>query len=304
MTKLSKSEKLAAESIRNSNVFSYNPPDNYKKNMDEILLETRIIPTREGDCTVYVFKAKEISEPAPVHVYVHGGGFVKEHGERDELCSAKYAAMIHGIVVDIDYKLAPENKFPSAFNEVYDITKWINSNIDELGGDINRISMSGYSAGGNIVAAAAMLANKTKDFKLCKQIICYPPLDLLTDPAEKKGVSDQNMLPERARMLNKMYTGADPERMKSPYVSVSFAPDDMLEGLPSTLIITAGTDMLKTEAHEFAVRLIDNGVEVTVKCFREARHGFIINCTEQWEMAQQMVIDAVNCSCIKDFNVN
>ena len=286
------SEMETVLKVRGGNRFPFQPSDDYRKYLNDVEVDTITIPASDGDCRAYVFSAKNRMSPSPVHIYLHGGGFILEHGERDELCAAKYAAVSGGIVFDIDYKLAPEHKFPAAFNEVYDAVKWIYDNVDSFGGDKFNITISGYSAGGNLTAAIAMRANKTKEFKLRRLFLCYSPLDLATDPAEKAEDFSEHMPPERARMYNAMYLGdnADPE---NPYISPVYASAEMLSGLPDICIITAGTDMLKQEAHDFAVKLIENGVKVTVKCFLQARHGFMINCNDQWKEAQQMVIDGI-----------
>ncbi len=294
MPELSEFDRQAAEHIRGTSVFNIEISQGYETYKKETDCEEKLIPTCEGDARVYVLRAKNLKKPAPVHIYVHGGGFVKLHGERDIMCSAKYAALIGGIVFDIDYKLAPEYKFPCAFNEIYDIVKWIFNNIEAIGGDAKNVTMSGYSAGGNLTAAVAIRANETGDFRLRKQILCYPPTDLATDPGDKPMlVLEENIPPERSRMLNAMYIG-DSGNAKSPYASMVFAPDEMLKGLPEALVIVAGKDALKFEGMDYARRLYENGVKVTIKNFLNSRHGFMINCVDEWEEAQQLVIDTIN----------
>jgi len=292
MPELSDYDIKCAEVVRSSSVYDYTPSEGYSRYLSDVIHKETTIPTREGETKVHIFTAKDLKKLAPVHIYVHGGGFARGHGVRDELCSAKYAALIQGIVYDIDYKLAPEYKFPCAFNEVYDVTKWIFDHIDEIGGDSENVTISGYSAGGNLTAAVAIRANETQDFKLRMQIICYAPTDLSTDPEQKPKLPD-NMPPERSRMLNAMYVG-DPDKANSHYVSMVFAPDNLLTGLPDALVIAAGNDVLKFEGIELAKRLIENGVKVTAKCFPGCRHGFMINCMDSWEEAQQLVIDTIN----------
>ncbi len=296
MPELSEFDKQASEHVRGTNVFTLEFPQGYDAYKNEVDYKETLIPTSEGDAKVFVFHAKNPKKPTPVHIYVHGGGFVRPHGERDIICSAKYASLIGGIVFDVDYKLAPEYKFPCAFNETYDVVKWIFDNIDAIGGDARNITMSGYSAGANLTAAVTLKARETGDFRLSKQILCYPPTDLATDPGEKPAIPDEVNIPvERARMLNAMYLG-DLENAKSPYASMVFAPDEMLKGLPDALVIVAGKDGLKFEGMTYARRLAENGVKVTLKNFLNSHHGFTINCMDEWEESQQLVIDTINSS--------
>lgn len=290
---LTKEEQLdLARKLRKSNRFPFQPDNEYGEYSRCVDRETVYIPTREGVCTVYLCKSKRIIENPPVHIFLHGGGFVIEHGERDDSCVAKYATKIGGIVFDIDYNLAPENKFPVAFHQSYDVTKWLFDNLDAFGGEKDRVTMSGYSAGGNLTACVAMKANETSDFRLQKIFICYPPLDLATDPAQKKLESDVLIHSERARLFNSMYISEENDPY-DPYISPLYASGDMLSGFPETTVITAGKDALKSEAHLFAQKLIDNNVKTTIRCFKDSRHGFMVNCKDEWEEAQQLVVNGI-----------
>ncbi|MDL2229437.1 alpha/beta hydrolase [Treponema sp. OttesenSCG-928-L16] len=291
---LSQEEKTKmAEHLRGTNVAQEHITEDYRKNLGLAEREERDISTEEGPSRCYIFTAKNRVPKCPVHINIHGGGFVRPHLLRDEIYSAKIAHAIEGIVVDVDYRLAPEFPFPAAFNECYGICKWVFAQAGVWDADEKRISLGGHSAGGNLTAAVALKANKTGEFRLCLQVIDYAAIDMLTDPADKPE-ADINMIPaERGRMFFRAYTGGDMETAHSPYCSPSEASDEMLKGLPEALVISAGRDNFRFEDEAYAARLIAGGVTVTAKRFLNSDHGFITHCTGEWEEAQQLIIRAI-----------
>ena len=282
-----------AEHLRGTNVAHEHITDEYRKNLDLARREETEVPTSAGTSKCYVFTAKNRIPNCPVHINVHGGGFVRPHMVRDEIYSARVADAIRGIVVDVDYRLAPEYPFPTAFDECYDICKWVFSQAGAWDADTKRISMGGHSAGGNLTAAVALKANKTKDFRLCLQVLDYAAFDMVTDPADKPEAAS-NLIPvERGRAFFRAYTDGDESVARNPYCSPSVASDEMMKGLPEALVISAGKDNFRFENADYAARLVANGVTVTAKCFLDSSHGFIIHCTGEWEEAQDLIIGMI-----------
>lgn len=286
-------EELASH-LRGASVAKEHITPEYRKCLELADKETAVIPVGETDeVTCYIFTAKNRTAHCPVHINVHGGGFVRPHVERDEIYSAKVADAIRGIVVDVDYKLAPEYPFPTAFDEAYEVCRWVFSRLKDWDGDEKRVSMGGHSAGANLTAAVALKANQTKEFQLCLQVLDYGPFDMATDPADKKEAAT-NMIPvERSRMFTEAYTDGDLSLAENPYCSPLLASDEMLKGLPEALVVAAGHDNFRFEDYDYAVRMAAAGTKVTLKCFTESKHGFIVHCTEEWEEGQAMVIDAI-----------
>lgn len=280
--------------LRGTNVTQEHITPEYRKCLELADKETVLIPVGEtDDVTCYVFTAKNRTANCPVHINVHGGGFVRPHVERDEIYSAKVADAIGGIVVDVDYKLAPEYPFPTAFHEAYEVCRWTFSKLKEWDADEKRVSMGGHSAGANLTAAVALKANQTKEFALCLQVLDYGAFDMATDPADKKE-SAANLIPaERGRMFTEAYTDGNMSLAKNPYCSPLMAPEEMLKGLPEALVVAAGQDNFRFEDMEYGVRMALAGNKVTIKCFTESKHGFIVHCTEEWEAGQKLVIDAI-----------
>ena len=288
-----------AEHLRGTSVAIEIITPEYQKNLELAQREEADVPTAYGTSKCYIFRAKNLSPLCPIHINIHGGGFVRPHLIRDEIYSSKIADAIQGIVVDVDYRLAPEYPYPIAFNECYDICKWVFSHADTWGADINKISAGGHSAGGNLTAAIALKSNQTGDFRLCLQVIDYAALDMYTDPSEKPE-ADTNMIPvERGRMFTEAYTNGDLTLTREPFCSPFAADDDMLIGLPDALVITAGKDNFRFENEAYALRMASMGVKVTIKRFLNSYHGFIIHCTGEWEDAQQLIIDNLRQAQVK-----
>jgi len=132
-----------------------------------------------------------------------------------------------------------------------------------------------------------MMARETGDFHIPAAIMEYPPLDVYTDPADKKRMG--NGIPfERARLYNLYY--CDRNRQKDPFVSPVYAGQEMLAGFPKTLMITAGQDDLCNEAEQFALKLAQAGNEVTLKRFPDADHAFTIYRRPGYEEAMELII--------------
>lgn len=293
MLTMEEKEHLIA-SLRGKSVAKENITPEYCKNLELAEREEVEVPTLEGPVKCYIFTAKNRTPGCRVHVNVHGGGFVRPHVLRDEVYSAKLADAIQGIVIDVDYSLAPEYPYPTAFNQCYDVCRWVFSMLKAWDGDENRVSMGGHSAGANLTAAVCLKANRTKEFKLCLQVLDYGAFDLVTDPEDKPG-AESNMIPaERGRMFSLAYTDGNLDILKDPYCSPLLAPDEMLAGLPEALVISAGCDNFRFEDEQYAMRLVAAGVKVTAKRFLKSNHGFIVHCTEEWEAGQDLVIRLIN----------
>ncbi|WP_102347749.1 alpha/beta hydrolase [Bacillus sp. Marseille-P3661] len=250
------------------------------------------VRTRNGETRVIIHYPLGGSTAYPVYVNIHGGGFIKGHQEQDTLFCRKIAYALDCVVVDIDYKVAPEKMFPYALYECYDIVKWVYDNPELLSIDRNRIVVGGHSAGGTLTAGLMLMAKESKEFDVKLQILDYPPLDLYTDPALKKN-TDITIPVEKARAYNDLYI--DPADRKKPLASPVYASVEMLKGLPPTVILSAELDNLCEEAEKFAMQLIEAGVKVTAKRFLGCEHGFTVKNTGDYKEAEEMII-----SCLQE----
>lgn len=290
LTEKRKQELIGA--LRGSNSSKELILPEYREYLKRAEKTTCFVKVNEQDeIPCYVFASPEREQGCPVYINIHGGGFVQPHAERDEILSARIAAEIKGIAVDLDYSLSPENQFPAAFEESYAAAAWVFSKLREWGADEKKVVIGGHSAGANLTAAICLKAGQTKEFSFCGQVLNYGWLDLATDQAEKKDSLHNKLAIDRCRLLLEAYVGGDMALTENPYCSPMSAPDEWLKSQPDTLILTAGKDAFRHEDYRYGKRLADMGVTVTMKCFRESDHGFLVYGRDEWQKAQALMIE-------------
>lgn len=149
-------------------------------------VEDRTIKGRNGDIRVRVYQQKPDS---PVLVYYHGGGFVICSIESHDALCRRIARLSNSTVVSVDYRLAPEHKFPAAVYDCYDATKWVAENAEELRIDPSKIFVGGDSAGGNLAAAVSIMARDSGEDFIKHQILIYPVVNFVAPtPSDRKSV--------------------------------------------------------------------------------------------------------------------
>lgn len=211
-----------------------------------------------------------LDEALPVLVYYHGGGWViGDLDSHDWTCRA-VANAAKCAVVNVDYRLAPEHRFPAAFDDALAAVKWVAANARLLNIDPARISVGGDSAGGNLAAAVAIALRDEGAIKLRTQILTYPIVDLTWryDERFKEGVALTN---GGMRAFIDDYV-LRAEQRRDLRCSPLFAAS--LKGLPPALLILAGFDPLYDEGEAYAARLQKEGVAVTVTRYPGQMHGF------------------------------
>lgn len=290
MEKISREEmiKMARETRKNvtSAEVTKEEIETYPVEMYKIL-----VPTRIGDSQVYYSYVNEEREEDFLIINFHGGGFIRERTLNDELFCRKLNHILGCRIMDVDYRIAPDDPYPAAVHECYDVVRWVFNHCQDYGINPGRIILMGHSAGGNlaIVCQMRLLADRAEE-KPLGLIAEYPPLDLYTDP-EKKIKRGKGVPAERARLYNLYY--CDRERQKESYVSPVYARDEELKGFPPTLILTAGEDDLCTEGEEFALHLARCGNEVTVRRVLGAGHAFTIYRKEKYKEGMEQIIKYV-----------
>ena len=210
-------------------------------------------------------------EALPVQVYFHGGGWViGDLDSHDWVCRA-VANAAKCAVASVDYRLAPEHRFPAAYDDALAAVLWTAANARLLNIDPASISVGGDSAGGNLAAAVAVALRDNGAVKLRAQILTYPIVDLTWhyDARFAEGVALTN---DGMRAFIEHYVPQAGER-RDPRCSPLHAAS--LKGLPPALVILAGFDPLYDEGEAYAARLKSEGVAVTVLRYPGQMHGFV-----------------------------
>ncbi|MCC6223157.1 MAG: alpha/beta hydrolase [Thermoleophilia bacterium] len=207
----------------------------------------------------------------PVLLYLHGGGFVTGSlDSHDGVCRA-LAAATPCVVVAVDYRLAPEHRFPAAVEDAWAATAWVAEHAASLGADPARVAVGGDSAGGTLAAVVALRA-RDRGLPLALQLLVYPVCDLACDTASYRELADGYGLTAAAmawyrdRYLGPAGDPADPE------ASPLRAPD--LADVAPALVLTAEYDPLRDEGEAYAQRLRAAGVPVTLVRYDGLIHGF------------------------------
>jgi acetyl esterase len=223
----------------------------------------------DGVIRVRLYASTSPDVARPCHLYLHGGGFwVGALDHFDVLCRA-LAEDAECVVVSVDYRLAPEHKFPTAAEDCYAALLWVAAHAPELGVDPARISVGGVSAGGNLAAVVALMARDRGGPRLALQVLEIPITDL-TDLAPLRVPAEDLVLPSGKDEYAGHYL-ADPAEAATPYASPLLAPD--LSGLPPALVMTAEYDAFAAEGAAYARRLAEAGVPVEHRCWEGQFHG-------------------------------
>ncbi|WP_328399968.1 alpha/beta hydrolase [Nocardia sp. NBC_00403] len=208
----------------------------------------------------------------PVIVFFHGGGFVIcGLDSHDQLCRSM-ANGVGAIVVSVDYRQAPEHRFPAAAEDAYAALNWVAEHAGTMGGDPARVAVAGDSCGGNLAAATTLMARDRNGPAVTFQLLVYPMLDparntmSYRDNAHGYFVTDDHL-----RWYWEQYLGTDGDA-DHPYASPLRASD--MSGLPPAHIVTAEFDPLRDEGEEYGVRLQEAGVHADVIRYDGQFHGF------------------------------
>jgi acetyl esterase len=262
-------------------------PEDYKSYLSKVMQEEKIIdlPAPCVPVRVVISTALDKLPDCPIHVNFHGGGFIHGQDKDDDLYCAHLAAEIRGIVVDVDYATSDQHPYPMAFNQSYAIVRMAYEKATDLGADPARLSIGGSSAGG-CLAAAIMLKNaRQHDFPLCLVVLEYAAND---NWMPYQFAEDPHL--ERSRAFSEYYVGGELEKLREPYCSPAFAEDEELENLPHTLFIAPAKCPFYETNQRLAVRMMEQGNEVSYHAFLDSMHGSVVRMTGEWREAQDVVI--------------
>lgn len=226
----------------------------------------------EGEIALRIY-TPEGDAPRPAMVYFHGGGWVVcDLDTHDAVCRA-IARRAGAVAVAVDYRLAPEHKFPAAVVDCYAATQWVAANVGRMGIDPDRITVGGDSAGGNLAAVVSIRSRDEGGPRIAAQALVYPVTDLSSfeTPSYREFADGYHLSRAQMEWFRDHYL-AKPEDALNWMASPLLAAD--LAGLPPALIITAECDPLRDEGEAYARRLEQAGVAVTCTRYPGMIHPF------------------------------
>jgi acetyl esterase len=226
------------------------------------------VPAAGGEVLVRAFRP-EGDGPLPVVAYLHGGGWVMGSVDSYDAVLRALANATGAIVAGVEYRLAPEHRFPAALEDSLAAIRWLAAHAGELGGDGSRLAVAGDSAGGNLAAVA--VRRLRDELPIALQVLIYPVTDAGANLPSYREFADGHGL-SAASMHHFWALYLDGSEGSDPDASPLRATD--LAGLAPALVLTADEDVLRDEGEAYADALRDAGVEVELVRWPGSIHGF------------------------------
>jgi acetyl esterase len=157
-------------------------------------VEDASVPGLAGDIPVRIYKHKKLENPTPVLLFFHGGGFVIGDLDGYDHPCRRLAKIAKCAVISVDYRLAPEHKFPSAIEDCWAVFEWVRKQGSSWGLDTSRIALSGDSAGGNLAAVVAQMARDSGGVQPNLQVLIYPRVDSANITQSGEDLKDRNLV--------------------------------------------------------------------------------------------------------------
>jgi len=237
----------------------------------------RSIPGGEETIRIRVYRP-EGDGPLPVIVFFHGGGWVIGDLDTHDVLVRRLTNASGCLVVSVDYRLAPDHKYPAGLEDCYAAVRWVAEGAGEIGGDGARIAVVGDSAGGNLAAAVTLLARERGGPAIAQQTLYYPVTDHNFDRPSYRDNAQGYLLERQSMHWFWGHYLASPADVARSTVCVLRASD--LSRLPPALIITAEFDPLRDEGELYARRLQEAGVRTTLVRYDGMIHDFVRRCTQ------------------------
>lgn len=260
-------EQLNAEALRSSMDMpaAEDPEPVYQ-------VEDRSIEGPGGPLPLRVYRSSD-AEDAPLLVFFHGGGFVIGNLEtHDGLCRS-LCNEARATVVAVDYRLAPEHKYPAAPLDCYAATCWAAEHAGEFGATANKLVVGGDSAGGCLAAVVSQMARDKDGPEIAGQLLIYPVTDGVTDtPSYKRNAEGYFLTAGMMQWFLAQYVD-QPEQVKESMASP--LRHKKLADLPKAMILTAEYDPLLDDGASYAKALTEAGVDTDYRCYDGMIHGFV-----------------------------
>jgi acetyl esterase len=244
---------------------------------DVASVEDRTAPGPAGDIPVRVYRP--VDEPTlPIIVFVHGGGFTMgDLDSHDSMCRA-LANASGCLLVAVDYRLAPEHKFPVGIDDTFAATQWVHDHAAELGGDPDRIAIGGDSGGATFAAVVCLMARDQGGPPIRFQFLINPGgMDFDYDrPSFAENGEGYFITVDDVHWIESQYLSSPVDKDNDWRAQPGLAPD--LSGLPPTIVLTAELDPVRDQGRAYVKRLHDAGVTVEHTEYEGMIHGWINMC--------------------------
>lgn len=259
--------------VKAREVYAERPPELAPEWVEVFQVEDQILETAVGSIPVRCYTPVESEELLPVLVFYHGGGMVIGTLDSYDTLCRQLAVQSGCLVVSVDYRLAPENRFPAAVEDAYHALAWVVEHAAEIGGDPKRIAIGGDSAGGSLTAVVGLLARDHKLTRLTCQLLAYPATAAYADmPSHFKNAKGYFLERETILWFHESYIRSDRDRQDFRYAPLIA---DSLADLPPAMVIVAGYDNLHDEGVSYAERMRASGVEVELLEYEGMFHPFL-----------------------------
>lgn len=276
---LSESDGIEVDASRHfANIKGKDPLRKFKNAFDYIVeCDTGAIPTRIYMPENYkILESDSSARGIPAMLFIHGGGWVTESIDNYDRTCVRMTQELNLPVVSVEYRLAPEHRFPAGLEDCYTVLKRIFEKRFVLNLDSERLVLIGDSAGGNLVAALSLLARDRGEFLPKRQILIYPATDSDHSsnspyPSVIENGTDFLLTSLKIEQYMELYSSS-PSDYKNPYFAPILAED--FSNQPDTLVVSAEYDPLRDEGEAYGRRLADAGNRVRVCRINDALHGF------------------------------
>jgi acetyl esterase len=236
-------------------------------------VEDVLVPGPGGNIPVRIY-ATESAGVRPGLVYFHGGGFVFCNLDTHDAVCRSLAKESGAVVISVDYRLAPEHKFPAAVDDSHAVTVWAAANAERLGIDARFLGVGGDSAGGCLATVVAMRCRDAGNPSLAFQLLIYPVTDVSSfDTPSQNELAEGYFLTRAAMQWFMGHYLPSTDSARNPEASPLLAAN--LSGLPPALVITAEFDPLRDEGEAYGHRLQAAAVPVTISRYPGVIHGFV-----------------------------
>lgn len=215
----------------------------------------------------------DVDGSAPGVVFFHGGAWVVGDLDIYDRVCRRLAAKSGRVVCSVDYRLAPEHRFPAAWDDAFAAVEWVARNGDDFAIDTERIAVAGESAGGTLAAATCQQARDAGGPAIDRQVLVYPKTDWSQTYASVVELADAPIINKNDLEWSSQHVFSDEEECLDPRASPLLGD---VEDLPRALLVTAEFDPLQDEVEAYATALREAGNEVVYRCYPRQPHGFLV----------------------------